>query len=165
MVNNKGKKIKLFLFFIVLINYFIFFSFAQVSSKDLIENPDKYDQKEIVYRGEAIGEVMVRKDYSWVNVKDSYYAIGVWAKKELTKDIITGDYKKTGDILEIKGVFNKSCILHGGDLDIHASEIKILERSKKIKTELDIKKIKVLIILSLVFILEVLFLWKKRLKI
>ena len=163
MVNNKRKKIKLFLF-IVLINSFIFFSFAGVSSKELIENPDKYNQKEIIYRGEAIGEVMTRKDYSWINVKDKYYAIGIWAKKELTKDIITGDYKKTGDILEIKGIFNKSCSLHGGDLDIHASEIKILERAKKRKIKLDIKKIKVLIVLILVFLLEVLFLWKKKSK-
>jgi len=99
---------------------------AQIpTSLELINNAKQYDGKTVNYRGEVIGEVMVRGDYAWLHVNDGIIAIGIWAPKTLIGDIrYAGDYHKKGDIVEVSGMFHRSCLEHGGDLDIHASEIK-----------------------------------------
>ena len=95
------------------------------TSLELINNAKQYDGKTVNYRGEVIGEVMVRGDYAWLHVNDGIIAIGIWAPKTMIEDIrYAGDYHKKGDIVEVSGTFHRSCLEHGGDLDIHASEIK-----------------------------------------
>ena len=95
-----------------------------ISSIELIQNGKDYDGKEIVYEGEAIGEVMERKDGVWVNIYDKQNSFGAWMSPELASVIeYTGSYKAKGDILRIRGIFNYNCPLHGGDLDIHASSL------------------------------------------
>ncbi|MDP1853322.1 MAG: DNA-binding protein [Candidatus Omnitrophota bacterium] len=95
-----------------------------ISSKELIENAKQYDGKVVEYEGEAVGEVMRRGDYGWVNVNDGENAIGVWAARDFLNMInFSGSYAATGDWLKVKGGFNRACLIHGGDLDIHAEEI------------------------------------------
>jgi len=95
------------------------------SGLDLLNNTKQYDGKAVNYQGEVIGDVMIRGDYAWLNVNDGNIAIGVWAPKTMIRDIdYTGNYHKKGDIIEVSGVFHRSCLEHGGDLDIHALEIK-----------------------------------------
>ncbi len=100
--------------------------YAQPStSLDLINNAKQYDGKTISYKGEVIGEVMVRGDYAWLHVNDGFIAVGIWAPKKMIQDVgCIGDYHKKGDSVEVSGTFHRSCLEHGGDLDIHASEIK-----------------------------------------
>jgi hypothetical protein len=100
--------------------------YAQTAtSLELINNAKQYDGKVVNYRGEVIGEVMVRGDYAWLHVNDGIIAIGIWAPKTMAQDIrYAGDYHKKGDIVEVSGMFHRSCLEHGGDLDIHTSEIK-----------------------------------------
>lgn len=122
-------KVKSFLFFVMLCLVLIVSSsncYAQnAASLDLLNNAKQYDGKTISYKGEVIGEVMVRGDYAWLHVNDGFIAIGIWAPKTMIQDIsYIGDYHKTGDIVEVFGTFHRSCSEHGGDLDIHASEIK-----------------------------------------
>lgn len=96
-----------------------------VNSLDLLNNAKQYDGKTINYKGEVIGDVMIRGDYAWLNVNDGTIAIGVWVPKTMVQDIrYVGDYHKKGDIVEVSGTFHRSCSEHGGDLDIHAAEIK-----------------------------------------
>lgn len=95
------------------------------TSLELINNAKQYDNKTVHYRGEVIGELMVRGDNAWLHVNDNIIAIGIWAPKTMIQDIrYAGDYHKKGDIVEVSGTFHRSCLEHGGDLDIHASEIK-----------------------------------------
>lgn len=103
-------------------------SYAQtITSSDLLNNTKQYDSKVVSYKGEVIGEVMVRGDYAWLHVNDGIIAIGIWAPKTMVGDIrYAGDYHKKGDIVEVYGIFHRSCLEHGGDLDIHASEIKTI---------------------------------------
>jgi hypothetical protein len=100
--------------------------YAQNSaSLDLLNNAKQYDGKTVNYKGEVIGDVMIRGDYAWLHVNDGFIAIGIWAPKTMIQDIgYIGDYHKKGDIVEVTGAFHRSCPEHGGDLDIHASEIK-----------------------------------------
>jgi hypothetical protein len=92
-----------------------------ISSTELINNAKNYNGNTVVYKGEVIGDIMVRGENAWINVNDGTSAIGIWIKKELIKNILyTGNYKAKGDLVEITGKFNRSCVEHGGDLDIHA---------------------------------------------
>lgn len=96
-----------------------------VSSTELIEHAKEYDGRAVVFEGEVIGEVMVRGGYAWVNVKDAPGAIGVWISRDMAKDIkYAGAYNVRGDSVSVRGVFNRACIAHGGDLDIHCLELK-----------------------------------------
>ncbi|MBP7215680.1 MAG: DNA-binding protein [Candidatus Omnitrophica bacterium] len=100
-------------------------TYAQpLSAEQLISQAKAYDGKTVTFRGEVIGDVMARKDFAWVNVHDGAVAIGVWMPRTLTQIIaLTGSYKSKGDIIEVTGLFNRACLEHGGDLDIHAQAV------------------------------------------
>jgi opacity protein-like surface antigen len=102
-----------------------------------------WNGKTVTFHGEAIGEVMVRGDYAWIHLNDDAYmeknveegatlagynsGMAIWVPAELTKQIDTyGDYKHEGTIVEITGVFNAACKEHGGDMDIHATSLRII---------------------------------------
>lgn len=125
-----------------------------VSSAELINNAKEYDDKIVSYKGEVIGDIMLRKGFSWINVNDGISAIGIWSDKNLIKDILyTGSYKSRGDIVKVKGVFHRACIEHGGDLDIHIEELAIIETGSVIKEKIDINKRKaVFILLGVLFV-------------
>ena len=49
---------------------------------ELIENGKRLNMNIVVLEAEAIGEVLERGDYAWVNVNDKTNAIGIWVTKE-----------------------------------------------------------------------------------
>lgn len=130
--------------------------FAQpLTSQELIERAKEYDGKTISYLGEAIGDVMYRGDFAWVNVNDGSNAIGIWVKKDLAERItLTGSYKFIGDTILVEGRFNRSCLEHGGDLDIHADSLTIIKNGSKVEEKINVYKI----IAGLAFMAIVLFL-------
>ena len=107
-------KVKSSFFFVILYLVLIISSsncFAQVStSSDLLNNAKQYDGKTVNYKGEVIGDVMIRGDYAWLHVNDGTIAIGIWAPKTMVQDIrYAGDYHKKGDIIEVSGTFHRIC--------------------------------------------------------
>jgi len=124
-------------------------AFAQtVSSTELINRAKDYDGRTVSYSGEVIGDIMVRGGHAWINVGDGENAIGVWLDKNLIKDIkYTGSYKSRGDWIQVSGVFHRACSQHGGDLDIHAQNISIVNPGRPIKHYLSLGKINLTIIL------------------
>jgi len=112
-----------------------------ISSTELINNAKQHDGKTVTYEGEVIGDVMVRGNYAWINVNDSQNAIGIWTDKNLAKNILyAGSYKSKGDWIEITGVFQRACLEHGGDLDIHAQAIRKVRQGREIIERLNIGK-------------------------
>lgn len=110
----------------------------EVSSNDLIDKAKDYDGKEIVYTGEVIGDIMNRGEYTWINVSDGNNAIGVWVKSEDLEGLnIVGRYNSKGDIVKITGIFYRACAEHGGDLDIHADKIELVEKGHYISHEVE----------------------------
>jgi hypothetical protein len=102
-----------------------------------------WNGKTVTFHGEAIGEVMVRGEYAWIHLNDDAYMLqnveegaklqgynsgmAVWVPSALTRRIDTyGDYQHEGSIVEVQGVFNGACKEHGGDMDIHATSLKML---------------------------------------
>ncbi|MFH1578119.1 MAG: DNA-binding protein [Candidatus Omnitrophota bacterium] len=131
------------------------------SSIELIENGKTYDGQEIAYEGEVIGEVMKRRQGTWVNISDGDNSLGVWMSSDLAEDIEhKGSYKAKGDIFQVKGVFNYACLMHGGDLDIHAVSLhKIKSGWQKQEKAILAKRnlvITLSVILCLILILKIL---------
>lgn len=114
---------------------------ASYSSKALIENAKLLDGKKVTYRGEAVTAIMKRGDHAWVNVNDGDNAIGIWCKVSMLEPVkFLGDYKHAGDILEVEGMFNRACPMHGGELDIHPNKVKILKAGFSMKEKVDLGK-------------------------
>jgi hypothetical protein len=136
---------------------------GQISSTELINNAREYDGKSVVYVGEAVGDVMVRGDFAWVNVNDGENAIGVWLNKKLAGEIqFTGSYQAKGDRLEITGVFHRNCIQHGGDMDIHAQSIRRISPGRVVGEGLDTTKRNYVFILLAVLCLAFVFVRRRK---
>ena len=129
------KKILLYqLAYIMLVLLFCFQCYAQdISSPEMIKDAKLYDGKSVTYQGEVVGDIMIRGGFAWLNINDGPNAIGIWINKKLIKDILyTGSYRAKGDLVKITGKFNRSCVEHGGDLDIHAQSITKISSGSKI---------------------------------
>ncbi len=140
-------------FFLILPTIYYLLSticYAQpISSSELINNAKQYDGKAVVYEGEVIGDIMVRGDYAWININDGQNAVGIWTDKNLTKDILyTGSYKSKGDWIETTGIFQRACLEHGGDLDIHAQAIRKVRPGRQVIERLNMSKRNLVFVLS-----------------
>jgi hypothetical protein len=82
----------------------------------------------IVLTGEAIGEALnAPGGQVWVNVLGGT-AIGAVVDRDMAGIIGTwGDYHNTGDTVHVTGVFNVACDEHGGDMDVHATALKVID--------------------------------------
>ena len=143
----------------------ITYAHAAVSSSDLINHSKDHDGKTVIYEGEIIGDKMERGEYIWLNVNDGLNAIGVFAKNSLAKSVkYCGNYGILGDKLEISGVFNRTCLEHGGDMDIHAVDMRIIAPGKRVPETVNPGKIKSACVLffTLTLVLAVGFFRRKQ---
>ncbi len=148
-----GSNRKIFLFILEIVVLLAFFAqpaFAKaISSAELIEKCHFYDGKEVEFQGEVIGDVMRRGEYAWININDDSYSSknvengsklkgyntgqSVWCWANQVGFIkYKGDYKNSGDIIWVKGIFNRACPEHGGDMDIHAHQIRLVKQGQPI---------------------------------
>jgi hypothetical protein len=135
---------------------------AVYSSKALIENAKLLDGKRVTYRGEAVTDIMKRGDHAWVNVSDGDNAIGVWCREADLAPVRTpGDYKHKGDTIEVEGMFNRACDLHGGELDIHADRVKLLKAGFAKRERVDARKTSLAFLLFFL-VLSVTIAFRKR---
>jgi hypothetical protein len=122
-----------------------------VTVNDLINNEFQYDGKTVVIEGEAIGEVLERGEYSWINVSDGSNAIGIWLDTEKAAEIAHfGDYKHVGDTVRITGMFSRNCPEHSGEVDIHCQTFEIVKRGEYVRETVSQTKIIVCVILFFV---------------
>lgn len=130
----------------------------------LVENAAALDKSEVLVQGELIGEVLERGEYSWININDTTNSIGIWVKQDdINQFQFYGDYKHKGDIAKVTGTFYKACTEHGGDLDIHCSNIEIAEKGYVVIEELSSIKVIIAAVLIIVTML-ILALYFKVLK-
>lgn len=131
---------------------------ATPSSADLVEDPTAWDGQTIEFTGEAIGEAMSRGDEVWLHLNDDAYAMqtteeggtlsgfnsghAVVVTPEMAERVtVFGDHKHRGDLVRVTGVFNAACDEHGGDMDIHATELEIVERGRTVTDAIATSKI------------------------
>lgn len=123
---------------------------APVSSSELLENSDYYDQKMVEFEGEVVGDVMVRGKNAWVPVSDGENTLSVWMPAAFAKKIkYIGRYQVRGDKVWVKGIFYKSCPEHGGSLDIHAQSFRVLEPGYEVTIPLDMSRLITVVILGI----------------
>jgi len=145
---------------ILVIILFYIPSYAQtISSTELIKDAKQYDGKNVTFRGEAVGDIMIRGEHAWLSVNDGSNAIGIWIDKELINNIqYVGSYEIKGDIVEVTGVFKRACPEHGGDLDLHAYQIIKIASGESLPKTRSLKKIYIalllFILISLIYLLR-----------
>ena len=71
-----------------------------------------------------------------------------------------GKYGYKGDIVEINGTFNRACVEHGGDMDIHAISVKIIDAGGSVTIPISNNKKTIALILTLIT-LTLIFLYIK----
>jgi hypothetical protein len=114
----------------------------------LIEHAMTRDQQTVIIQAEAIGEVLERGDHAWINVNDGGNAIGVYLTIDQAKQIkVFGGYANIGDTVKIIGTFNRACIEHGGEMDIHATSITVIKSGQPTTHEVSSLKFVMSIIL------------------
>jgi len=139
----------------LVIQYIYSYTYAYaISSKELLENAKRYDGEIIYFEGEVIGEVMRRGAVTWLNLSDGECAIGVVTQTvQLPKITYYGSYKAIGDRLGVEGIFHRACSEHGGELDIHATSIKIVEPGHLVKHPINLGKVRIALILLLIVLI------------
>lgn len=101
----------------------------EVTTEDLIVRSSFYDEKRVVLQGEVIGNVLNRPGHAWLNIKDSYGLIGIWAPAGLTEEInFHGSYRYRGDVVQISGTFHRADPRAGGDACVRADKIDLIKR-------------------------------------
>lgn len=131
---------KIFLFFILLLMNL--YGDEIIRIRDLYEKEEIYDGKVVIIEGEVIGEKIGKNENVWINLKDDDYLIGVFiSKKEAEKIENFGRYKIKGDIVRIKGIYNKICEQHYGERDIHALKLEVIYKGEKYSEEVNLEKI------------------------
>jgi hypothetical protein len=80
------------------------------SSSELVEGAREWDGITVTFTGEAIGEALRRGGLAWIHLH------------------VDSD----GDVVEVVGVFNAACPEHGGDMDIHASTLRIVRPGHRV---------------------------------
>jgi len=150
--------------FIIMVSFTITCEAQPITNyNEMIENGKTLDKKEIVVKGEAIGEPMKRGDYTWVNLSDGSTAMGIWLKNEDAAKIkVFGDYKYKGDTVEIIGFFNRACIEHGGDMDIHSKSVLIVDNGYKLQEVINRKRLLIALASLVITVILVFVNYKSR---
>jgi hypothetical protein len=125
-----------------------------IGSVELINNAKQFDGMTVKYQGEVIGDIMVRGAHAWLSVNDGPAALGVWTEKGIVSQIrYIGGYRIKGDIVEVVGIFHRSCPEHGGDLDIHAVSLLNIASGRRLPVSIDRRKVQAAMILTCVVVL------------
>lgn len=139
-------KIKIYFAFIIIMLLCVLFALPSeveartLSLTELIEDTKEYDGKIISFEGEAIGNILYRGNHAFVNISDAGNSVvGVWMTADEARNIkVLGHYGTQGDTVYVKGVFNNACSEHGGDPDIHAQSVSIIESGRNIKIQIPV---------------------------
>lgn len=91
------------------------------------------DGSVVEFEGEAVGEALRAGDGRvWVNVSSGGAAVGVVASEQDAGAIDTfGRYGWVGSTVYVRGVLNVACDEHGGDLDVHATDLTVVQRGHR----------------------------------
>ncbi len=88
------------------------------------------DGTRVTFTGEVVSEALRDgEDRVWLNVLDGGVAIGVNMPAEMAEKVsVFGDHRNDGDVVRVTGVYNEACRTHGGDMDVHAETVDVLEQ-------------------------------------
>lgn len=127
---------------------------AVVSSAALLDCPQVFDGRRVVFRGEAVGQVLGRGDHVWLQVNDDVYAgevgplpqhrvyaginagLGISLPPALTAQLThRGGPRTQGDRVEVQGVFRRVDPVSGEMAVIVADELEVLAIGRALPVE------------------------------
>ncbi len=88
------------------------------------------DGSSVTFNGEVVGDIMDAGDgYKWLNLLgDDGNSIGVFVTEEMAARVANvGGHSTTGSTLQVRGLYHLDCGEHQGELDVHATDIRVLE--------------------------------------
>lgn len=149
----------------------------EVTSTDLLENADAYNEKKVVYSGEVVGEALKRGNNAWITVNDDHYSeknrreyeelkggnsgINIFCSYEDVEGIkYFGSYETKGDNVKVEGIFYMSSPEHGGDLMIEAESLEVIREGHKVKGKGIAVELIVASVLGMVVLLLGIVWWK-----
>ena len=99
---------------------------------EVIEIDRARDGETIVIEGEAVGDVLrAMGGGHWVNVLGDEVGLGVWMDDDQVARIENlGEYQHSGDRIRVTGELNIACAEHGGEFDLHAESVEVIERGQ-----------------------------------
>ncbi len=102
---------------------------AEVTAASVLEERATLDGKAVTFEGEAIGELLHADGGGvWLCVLGDGTALSVYLPAEMAARVsVFGDYGHTGDTVRVTGEFHRACAQHGGDLDVHATSLAVVE--------------------------------------
>lgn len=119
-----------------------------LTSSELVDGAGRFDGRAVAFSGEAIGQAQYRGNGAWLHLNDDAYmyrnveegarlggynsGMAVWLDPRLARQVPRfGDYHNEGSIVRVVGTFNAACAAHGGDMDIHASKLRVLTSGRR----------------------------------
>lgn len=95
---------------------------------------DEEDGAEVTVEGEAIGEALVAPDGDrWVNLLGEGTALGVvMPARDAAAIPAFGEYRQRGATVRVTGTLQRGCDDHGGDLDLHATSVAVLDSGEEL---------------------------------
>ena len=117
---------------------------AVVTDVESLLSADTYlDGARVEFSAEAIGDTIDAGDgYVWVNVGEGNSLIGVSMTREQSEEIrYFGRYGIEGSVLSIVGTFDIACDTHGGELDVHAEDVRIVSPGRELPAVFDSRKL------------------------
>ncbi len=137
--------------FLTLMIFFVSVIFAMPTISDMIDNPSIYNGKFLTVQGRAVGSIMRRGDYAWVNMTDGAQTLGFWMPYSLAKEIkYTASYNFEGDLLTVEGTFVAMSLKHDGDMEFDVSKIIEIVPGGRVVHKIDLNEIIALIVLSFI---------------
>lgn len=151
---------KIFLLLAVVLwgNTFLYAENNCISIGELFEQPTLYDGKEVVIKGEVIGDIMRDGKSYWINIKENDSCIGI-VTDEIQKEQIrySGKYNVRGDIVKVTGIYHMRCPKHYGERDIHTLKLEVLEYGYVISDRIEIDRVITIIAMGIITIFILLY--------
>lgn len=99
-----------------------------LTGAELVAAGSAFDGAEVTFEGEVVSEALAGgRGHVWLNVLSGGVAIGAWMPEAMAEPVGSfGRWSHDGDIVRVTGVLNEACDTHGGDFDIHATEVTVL---------------------------------------
>ena len=124
----------------------------EVRASALVECPDDYDARPVIYTGEAVRAVLQRSGRSWLHLNDDSYALDLGPLPEhrtavggnsgipvsipssavgLVDEV--GDHEAHGTILRVTGDFRRADPDDGGGPSIHAETVEVVRPGRPLR--------------------------------
>lgn len=152
---------------------------GRVSSTQVFACPSAFDGRRVTYVGEAIGDLLVRRDGAWLQVNDDVYALevgplvghreqggfntgmSVWLPDGLHERVQgLGRPDQRGDVILVRGTLHRADPNDGGGTTVRAEELEILAEALPIDDPLHVPQLIVAIVLAVLALASVL--WSRR---